>query len=43
MDEAFLAALRDRGIPDANLANMSQDEVILIDEKCFYLPDQVVK
>ena len=41
MDKAFLAALRDRGIPD--LANMSQDKVILIDEKCCYLPDHVVK
>jgi hypothetical protein len=27
MDESFLAALRQRGIPDANLEKMSQDKV----------------
>lgn len=29
MDETFLAALRERGIPDANLEKMSQDKVTL--------------
>lgn len=27
MDDSFLAALRQRGVPDANLEKMSQDKV----------------